>query len=174
MSRPGSRESTDRQGFGRMAQRNSQLDPCVIVVGDPHCEAAREMVQLAREYQVRAVPCADVYGAAAQMATVGPRALLAGRIQDLTRGNGILLAFAAARGIRCCCLIERQARPGSACLRAALRAGASLIFETREARAVLADWLAAAADPAGRALRQEDMAATEAELGALLGQPGEA
>lgn len=161
-----------------MAKGNSGPDPCVIVVGDPHNEAAREMVRLAQEYQVRAVRCKDRYMAVAQMTTAGPRALIVGRIQDLARGNGGLFAFAAARGVRCGCWLEENSRPGRECIRVALRAGASFLFDAREARTVFANWLAGGSGPTARApapgLREEDLGATEAELGALLGQQSEA
>ena len=161
-----------------MATGNSDPDPCVIVVGDPHNESAREMARLAQAYQVRAVPCDNLYMAVAQMTTAGQRALIVGRMQDLARGNGGLFAFAAARGVRCCCLLEKNSRPGREGMRSALRAGASLLFDAREARAVLEDWLASDAGRIARAtapgLREEDLEATEAELGALLGQQSEA
>ena len=161
-----------------MAKGNSGADPCVLVVGDPHSESAQEMVRLAQEYQVRAVRCDDVYMAVAKMTTAGRQALVVGRIQDLARENGRLFAFAAARDIRCCCLLEKHSRPGRACLRAALRAGASLIFEAREARDILAAWLAGGPRRTPRAtlcgLQEEDWEATEAELGALLEQQSEA
>ncbi len=161
-----------------MAKGNSDPDPCVIVVGGPHSEAVREMVRLAQEYQVQAVRCDDVYMAAAQMTATGRRALVMGRMQDLARGNGGLFAFAAARGVRCGCLLEQNSRPGRECIRVALRAGAFLLFDAREARAVLEDWLAGGSGRAVRApapgLREEDLGATEAELGALLGQQSEA
>lgn len=158
-----------------MAKGNSGVGPCVMVVGDPHGAAAREVVRLTQEYQVRAVPCHDVYTAVAQMTAAGRQTLIVGRIRDLARENGRLFAFAAARGVRCCCLLEPPARPGRECLRAALRAGASFIFEAREARGVLEEWLAGGSgrtpDPM---LQEEDLKATEAELGALLGQQSEA
>jgi hypothetical protein len=161
-----------------MAKGNSDSDPCVIVVGDPHNESAREMVRLAQEYEVRAVRCDDVYMAVAQMTATGRRALIVGRMQDLTRENSSLFAFAAARGVRCCGLLEWNSRPEREYIRAALQAGVSLIFELPEARAVLEDWLAGDRRRTARAalpgLPEEDLEATEAELGALLGQQSEA
>jgi hypothetical protein len=161
-----------------MTTGNSDPDRCVIVVGNPHSESAREMVRLAQEYQVRAVRCDDVYMAVAQMTAAGRRALIVGRIQDLARDNGGLLIFAAARGIRCGCLLETNSRAGREGIRAALRAGASLCFEMQEARALLEDWLTGPPGRTSRApmpgLREEDLETTAAELGALLGQQSEA
>jgi hypothetical protein len=160
-----------------MAKGNSDPDRCVIVVGNPHSEAAREMVRLAQEYQVRAVRCDDVYMAVAQMTAAGRRALIVGRIQDLARDNGSLLTFAAARGVPCGCLLETNSRAGRERIRTALRAGAFLFFEVRETRALLEDWLTGAPGRTSRApvpdLRVEDLETTAAELGALLGRRSE-
>jgi hypothetical protein len=160
-----------------MAKGKADHDRCVMMVGDPSGEWVQEMVRLAQEYQVEAVPCESVYAAVARTAATGRRALIIGKMRDLARGNGDLFVFAAAHDLRCCCLLEKDVLPGREGIRAALRAGVSLLFEVREARPILEDWLAVGARRtagSARGLPEEDLRATAAELRALLGPQSEA
>ncbi len=157
-----------------MAGGNSGLTPRVIVVGDPGSELVREMVRLAREYEVEAVPCDDVYTAVAQAArSAARRVMIVGAVRELTREEGRLFPVAAANAARCCCLVERGTMMGRAALLAALRAGAAVVGETQEVRAVLEDWLAGGR-PDLRNLLDDDLRATPAELSALLGHETDA
>jgi hypothetical protein len=157
-----------------MAGGNSGLTPRVIVVGDPGSELVREMVRLAREYEVEAVPCDDVYAAVAQAArSAARRVMIVGTVRELTREESRLFPVAAANAVRCCCLIERGAMVGRAALLSALRAGAAIAGETREVRAVLEDWLAGRR-PDPRNVFDDDVRATPAELSALLGHETDA
>lgn len=162
-------------GILAMAKGSPGLDPCVIVVGDPRSEWTREMVRLAQEYEVEPVSCDNAYAAAARLASTGRRTFLVGRMRDLTREEGRLLALAARNDVPCCCLVEKDALVRHHGVRAALRAGVSLIFETPEARAVIEDWLARGPRRAlcleVSGLPEENVRPTEAELGALLGPP---
>jgi hypothetical protein len=161
-----------------MAGSSKGRDPCVIVVGDSGSEFVREMVQLAGEYPVEPVPCEDVYGAVAQMAAAGRRALIVGALRELEREDGRLFPLAQANAARCCCLLEKgtPARHDSAC--AAVQAGATVVGEMREVRAVLEDWLAHGRRRSARTHVQnpppEELQATEAELNALFGRQVEA
>jgi hypothetical protein len=155
-----------------------------MVVGEPGSELVETAVQLAREGEIDAVPCANVYAAVVAVAqAAGRRVLVVGRIQELAVENGAFFEISAAHAARCCCLLDPGRAAGPPDLRAALRTHALLIGAVSEVRAVLKDWLANAqphdtprrgrgASHARRLVREEtyeDLRATEAELSALLG-----
>ncbi|MEN6333485.1 MAG: hypothetical protein ABFE01_04440 [Phycisphaerales bacterium] len=158
-----------------MTGGNPGIDPYLIVVGDPCSEFVRTMVRLAREYQVEAVHCDDVYSAVAAAAgAAGRRTLVVGPIRELAREDNRFFHIAEANSLRCCCLLEKGASMGSGGMLPAVRAGAAIVDDAKEIRPVFRDWLSVAGRPAVRKslgdLADEDLRATEAELSALLGQ----
>ncbi len=167
-----------------MAKDKASPGSCVIAVGEPGSELVRTIVRLAREREIDAVPCENVYAAVVAVAqAAGRRILVVGQIQELAVQNGAFFAIGAAHAARCCCLLDPGRPAGSQDLRAAVGARAMLIGAVPDVPAVLQDWLAAAAppgaprrgrgaSPAKRSVREEtyeDLRATEAELSALLG-----
>ncbi|MBM4026198.1 MAG: hypothetical protein FJ280_12450 [Planctomycetes bacterium] len=155
-----------------MAQSNSGLGSCVMVVGEPHSALVQTTVRLAREGGCDAVPCDNVYAAVATLAkTAGRRILVVGRIRDLAEESGAFFRIAAARAARCCCLLDRNCPAGHAALLAALGAGITVVGDVQEVPRVFSEWLATAT--VARSVTDagdEDLRATEAELRALLGQ----
>jgi hypothetical protein len=159
-----------------------------VVVGDPSSELVQTTMRLAREGEIGAVPCANVYAAVAQIAqAAGRRVLVAGTIQELARENGAFFRIAAAQAIPCCCLLDQTGPVGRKNLHAALAAGVRLVEAVADVRGVLKEWLAT---PQPRGTPQvpqetsppserhrgdaadtpyEEFRATEAELSALLG-----
>jgi len=167
-----------------MARDKTSPGACLIVVGAPGGELVRTLVQLAREREIDAVPCENVYAAVVAVAqAAGRRVLVVGPLQELAVETGAFLGISAARAVPCCCLLDPGRAAGSQDLLAALRANATIVGAVPEVRAVLRDWLAPAeppsaprrgrgAPPAKRSVREEtyeDLRATEAELSALLG-----
>jgi hypothetical protein len=167
-----------------MAKDHASPGSCVIVVGEPGSELAETTVQLAREGEIDAVPCADVYAAVVAVAqAAGRRVLVVGQIQELAVENGVFFGISAAHAARCCCLLDPGRTAGPPDLLAAWRADATIVGAVPEVRAVLQDWLANAkphdtprrgrgASHTKRPVREEtyeDLRATEAELSALLG-----
>jgi hypothetical protein len=132
------------------------------------------MVRLAREYQVEAVPCDDVYSAVAAAAgAAGRRTLVVGPIGELAREDSRFFQIAETNSLRCCCLLVKGALAGSGGMLTAVRAGAAIVDGTKEIRPIFKDWLATGGYRAVRRslsdLADEDLRATEAELSALLG-----
>jgi hypothetical protein len=157
-----------------MTGGNPGIDPCLIVVGDPCSEFARTMVRLAREYQVEAVQCDDVYSAVAAMAgAAGRRALVVGPIRELVREGNRFFQIAETNSLRCCCLLEKGALTASGGVLPAVRAGAAIVDDVKEIRPIFKDWLTTGGRRVVRRslgdLADEDLRATEAELSALLG-----
>lgn len=147
----------------------------MIVVGDPCSEFVRATVRLAKQYEVEAVQCQDVYSAVAVTAKAGGRhVLVVGTMRDLAREDHRFFRIAEANALRCCCLLDKELAAGSRGVLAALRAGASVIDSRKEVDAVLTEWLSSGAGRAARMslrdLKDDDLRATEAELSALLGQ----
>jgi len=133
------------------------------------------MVRLAREYQVEAVQCDDVYSAVAAMAgAAGRRTLIVGPIRELAREDNRFFQIAEANSLRCCCLLEKGALAGSGGMLTAARAGAAVVDDAKEVRPIFKDWISAGGHRAVRRslgdLADDDLRATEAELSALLGQ----
>ncbi|MGE5295037.1 MAG: hypothetical protein ACM3VT_09425 [Solirubrobacterales bacterium] len=158
-----------------MTGGSSGIDPCFVVVGDPCSEFVRTMVRLAREYQVEAVLCDDVYSAVAAAArAAGRSALVVGPMRELAREDNRFFQIAEANSLRCCCLLEKGPLADSVGMVTAVRAGAAMVGDARDVRAVLKDWLATDGHRAVRKslydLAEEDLRATEAELNALLGR----
>jgi hypothetical protein len=156
----------------------------LVLVGAPGSELVQTLARLAREREIDAVPCANVYAAVVAVAqAAGRRVLVVGPMSELAVENVALLGIGAAQGVRCCCLLDPGRARGTQELRAAVRANATIVGTLAEARAVLQDWLAPAeppgtprpgrdASPTQRPVREEtydDWRATEAELSALLG-----
>ncbi len=160
-----------------MAKDEASLGSCVIVVGEPGSAWVQTVVQLAREREIDAVPCANVYRAVVAVAQAGGRRILVvGRIRDLAVDNGAFLRISAAHGARCCCVLEADQTAEPQDLRAASQGNATMVGAVPEVRAILRDWSAAAGPhevpPVQRLARDqgyEDLRATDAELRALLG-----
>ena len=167
-----------------MAKDNAGPGSCVIVVGEPGSELVQTIVRLAREREIDAVPCENVYAAVVAVAqAAGRRILVVGQIQELAVENGAFFGISVAHAARCCCLLDPGRAAGAQDLLAALRANATMVGALPEVRAVLQDWLATAEPPSAprhgrgtehtqRPVREEtydDLRATEAELSALLG-----
>jgi hypothetical protein len=167
-----------------MAKDKANPGSCIIVVGEPGSEWVSTVVQWARESEIDAVPCANVYAAVVALAQAADRrVLVVGRIEELAIENGALFEILTARAARCCSLLAPGRAAGTRDLLAAVRANATMVGAVPDIRAVLKDWLAAAApgetprrgrgaSPAKRPVREEtyeDLRATEAELSALLG-----
>ncbi len=91
-----------------MTGGSSGIDPCFVVVGDPCSEFVRTMVRLAREYQVEAVLCDDVYSAVAATArAAGRRTFVVGPIRELAKEDNRFFQIAETNSLRCCCLLEK-------------------------------------------------------------------
>jgi len=165
----------EQAGESVMTGGNSGPAPCVVVVGGPCSEFVRTTVRLAREYEIEAVQCDDVYSAVAATAqAVGRPALVFGQMRDLARENGRFFEIAAANATCCCCVLEEGGAMCREGILPAVRAGASILGHADQMRGVLEQWLADSRrrSPRGRLgdLFSEDLRATEAELRALLGQ----
>jgi len=167
-----------------MARDNTNPGSCLIVVGEPGGELVQTLVRLACEREIDAVPCENVYAAVVAVAqAAGRRVLVAGQMQELAVENGAFFGISAAQAVRCCCLLDPGRAAGSRDLLAAWRVNATVVGALPEVRAVLQDWLATAEHPRAprhgrgtphtqRPVREEtydDLRATEAEIGALLG-----
>ncbi|MCU0916326.1 MAG: hypothetical protein MUC88_17450 [Planctomycetes bacterium] len=168
------------------AEGKADAGPCVIVVGEPKGEFVRAAMQLTQEWELDTVPCADVYTALVAIAgRAGRPIMVLGAMKEFLRGNRAFFAIASSHAVRCCCLLDLGSRPTQPqALLAALRTGATLAGDWREAGDILRDWLATrgsddrsrerAAAPAGPrghevpGLLPEDLRATKAELDALL------
>jgi hypothetical protein len=132
------------------------------------------MVRLAREYQVEAVPCDDVYSAVVAMARAGGRrTLVVGPMRELAREESRFFQIAEMNSLRCCCLMEKGPLAGSSGMLRAVRAGAAIVGDAREVRPILKDWLSHSGHRTVRRglgdLTDDDLRATDAELSALLG-----
>jgi len=143
-----------------MATDNSNLGSCVVVVGDPRGELVQTTMRLAREGEIDAVACDNVYGAVAQIAkAAGRRVLAVGTMQELARENGAFFRIAAAHAVQCCCLLDRTGPAGregnrapqceiahlatrTQDLLAALGAGVTILGAVPDVRSVLKEWLA--------------------------------
>ncbi len=156
----------------------------LIVVGEPGGELVQTLVRWAREREIDAVPCGNVYAAVVAVAqAAGRRVLVVGQMQGLAVENGAFFEIGAAHAVRCCCLLDPGRAGGARDLVAACRAKAAIVGAVPEVRAVLQDWLAPAESHGTahhgrstphtkRSVREEtydDLRATEAELSALLG-----
>lgn len=162
-----------------MATGDWRLDSCVIVVGEPGSELVRTAVQRARGGEFHAVPCGNVYSAVAEMAkAIGRRILVVGHLQELAGEDGVFFRIAVAHAVRCCCLLDHRRPAGPEHLRAALRAGVTMIGDVQDVGSVLTEWLTTvsslgprrgslAGDEGPRT--SDEGRATEAELRALLG-----
>jgi hypothetical protein len=158
-----------------MTGGSSGLDPCMVVVGDPCSEFVQAVLRLAKESQVEAVRCEDVYSAVGAAARAGGRRLfVVGAMRDLAREQGRFFQIAEANGQRCCCLVDHDPALDAGEMLAAIRSGACVVGDAKEVGGILKDWLMDGgrrprhADPGE--LMEDDLRATEAELIALLGQ----
>lgn len=157
-----------------MTGGNSEIGPCIVVVGDACSAFTRAMVRLAREHQVEAVQCDDVYSAVVATARArGRRVLIAGPMRELAREDSRFFQIAEMNSLRCCCLLEKGPVTGGSAMLMALRAGAAVVGDVREVGPIFKDWLAHGGHRTTRRslcdLADEDLRATEAELSALLG-----
>ena len=164
---------TDRQGNGIMVAGDSQLQPGLVVVGGKRARFVAEALQLAEEYELDVIRCADVYSAVAELAMRAGRCLMIiGTLGELAREQGRLFALAEAGGARCCCLLDESESTDRQQVLLAVRGGACLVGQVEELRNAFEAWLAARGCPAKRddEFLDEDCRATEAEISALLGQ----
>ena len=164
---------TDRQGNGIMVAGDSQLQPGVVVVGGKRARFVAEALQLAEEYELDVIRCADVYAAVAELAMGAGRCLMIiGALGELAREQGRLFALAETGGARCCCLLDETENAERQQVLLAVRGGACLVGQVEELRNAVDTWLAARGCRAKRDddFLGEDCRATEAEISALLGQ----
>ena len=164
---------TDRQGNGIMVAGDSQLQPGVVVVGGKRARFVTEALQLAGEYELDVIRCADVYSAVAELAMGAGRCLMViGTLGELAQEQGRLFALAETSGARCCCLLDETESADRQQILLAVRGGASLAGQIEELRNAFETWLVARGCPAKRdeEFLDEDCRATEAEISALLGQ----
>jgi len=167
-----------------MAKDNASPGSRVIVVGDPGDELMQTTVRLAREREIDAVPCENVYAAVVALAqAAGRHVLVVGQIKELAGENGAFFGIVTAHAACCCCLLDKSSPAGQENLLMALRVGVTILGRAPDVRGVLAEWLAAPgprearrrARDASHAQRHaweetcEDLRATEEELSALLG-----
>ena len=152
--------------------------PCVVLVGARQSEFVQAMMRLAGEYELEAVVCDDLWMAVAETARAeGRRVLVAGRLETLAGEGGRFLEIAAARGVRCCCILADSTLHEGSGLLSALRTGAAVVSD-REVPDVLERWLVATGDrgrssePAG--VFDDELRPTREELIALLGPEGDA
>jgi len=158
-----------------MTGGSSELDPCMVVVGDPCSGFVQAMIRLAGDSRVQTVRCEAEYSAVAAAARAGPRRVfIAGTMRDLAREQGRFFQIAEANGLRCCCLVERGPAVDAGGMQAAIRSGAEVVNDATLVRPIFKDWLAEGGPRSGRAdagnLMEDDLRATEAELVALLGR----
>jgi hypothetical protein len=174
-------------GCSLMVTDNTSLGPLVLVVGDPDGPLVPAVRRLVCEGEIDIATCADVYAAVVRIAqAAGRRLLVVGMMQDLARENSAFFPMAAARTIRCCCVLDRAASSAREELLGALKAGVTILGDVQDVRGVLKEWQGTppAADAgsgargtasAGRRTRAaeeefyEEFRATAAELDALLG-----
>ena len=165
---------TDRQGNGIMVAGDSHLQPGVVVVGQKCARFVAQALQLAEEYELEVIRCADVYSAVAELARAAGRCLMViGALDELIREQGRLFALAEGAGVRCCCLLDEADSTERQQIVVAVRGGACLVGQVEELRGVFDSWLAAAgcrAKGGDAEFLDEDCRATEAEIRALLGQ----
>jgi hypothetical protein len=170
-----------------MVTDNAGLGSWVVVVGDPNGELVSTMRRWAREGEIDAVTCDDVYAAVARIAqAAGRRVLVVGRMRDLARENDVFFRIAAAHAICCCCLLDQTGPSLRAALLAVLQAGVTVVDSVPDVRRILQEWLGTLAAPDSRHAAREaapvggraraapeasyaEFRATEAELSALLG-----
>jgi hypothetical protein len=111
-----------------MAKDNSGLGSCVVAVGDPGSGLVQTTVRLAREWEIDAVPCDNVYSAVAAMAKAADRrVLVVGEMRELAKEDSAFFRVAAAHAVRCCCLLDKGSPAGREDLLAALRAGVAIL-----------------------------------------------
>ena len=166
--------ATDRQGSWIMLAGDSHLQPGVGVVGSKSARVVTETLQLADEYELDVIRCADVYSTAAELAKDSRRCLMVvGTLGELAREEGRLFALAETGGARCCCLFDEADGTEREQVLMAVRGGAQLVGQAEELRSALDAWLAAGgcrAEGGDAEFLDEDCRATEAEISALLGQ----
>ncbi|MBN2129753.1 MAG: hypothetical protein JW741_09665 [Sedimentisphaerales bacterium] len=157
-----------------MVAGDAHLGPGVIVVGRKCARFVAETLQLAEEYELDVVRCADVYSAVVELARGAGRCLMViGALGELTREQGRLFALAETGGARCCCLLDEADSTEQQQVLLAVRGGACLVGKVEELRNAFETWLAAGGCRAKHGedeFLDEDCRATEAEIEALLGQ----
>jgi hypothetical protein len=158
-----------------MAAGDAHLRPRVIAVGSRRSGFMKEMARLAGEYDLAIAACDDVYCAALELARDTGRCLMvAGMFRELARRKGDFFALAERKGVRCCCLLDRDGDVEREKILAAVRAGVHLAGEAADVRQFLEDQLAAErhrfAGGEQEDLFSEPFRASEAEITALLRQ----
>jgi hypothetical protein len=168
-----------------MATNGPSLGSYVVVVGDPSSALVQTTMQWAREGELDAVACDNVYAAMTRIAQAGSRRILAvGTIQELTREKDAFFRVMAAHVIPCCCLLDKTGPVERKDLLAVVEFAVRLLDDVADVRSVLEEWRATPPPrgeprvaPASSGRRRNDVAdtsyeefrATEAELSALLG-----
>jgi hypothetical protein len=152
-----------------MVEGDSARHPYVVVVGDARDDLVTHVLRLAREYEIGATRCDDVYSAVVELAAQGSRRLwVIGRFREMARENSRFFTLAARNGARCCCLVDQDSPTGRSGVLAAVRTGVLLVARMEEIEPILEAWLASGGCHSG-GLAEEEFRATEAELDALLG-----
>jgi len=164
-----------------MVKDNPGLGLFLVVVGDPQGEFVQATLRLAREGEVEATVCDNVYAAVVKMAgTRGRQVLVLGAMQELAKEEGAFFRIVAAHAVRCGCLCDQSLPAARKELLAALQAGVTVLGDLQDVRRFLKEWLALSARgprdaaPGKRQTRRaeempcEEFRATAAELSALL------
>jgi hypothetical protein len=165
-----------------MLKDHSSLGSCVVVVGDPGGALVQTTRRLAREGEIDAVVCDDVYSAVSRLAQLaGRRVLVVAALGTLAREGGAFFRIAARHAVRCGCLVAPGFATARRDLHAALEVGVTVLSDLEEIRGLLKKGLTPPSDagpgavPAARRAQRveeelcEESRATEAELSALLG-----
>lgn len=157
-----------------MLAGDSHLQPGVVVVGSKRARVVAETLQLADEYELDVIRCADVYSAVAELAKGSGRCLMVvGTLGELAREEGRLFALAETGGARCCCLLDEADGTEREQVLMAVSGGAQLVGQVEELRNAFDAWLAARGcrvEGGAPEFLDEDCRTTEAEISALLGQ----
>ena len=156
-----------------MSGDNPGSGPCMVVVGDRQSEFVRTAIGLAEERSLEAVVCDDLWMAVAETARANGRCLLVvGALEALSAEEGRFFRIAAARRIRCCCVLRASAVHERSGLLHALRAGAAVVSQ-EDLRDVLGSWLAVGGGHHSRrtssGIADDELRPTREELIALLG-----
>jgi len=176
-----------------MAKDDSGIGLYLIAVGRPDSALLRTALRLAREREIDAVVCPNVYAAVVAAARAADRRILVvGPLSELKVEKDYFFRIVTARGLRCGCLLDAgrpgkgprvRSRAAARDLLVACRAGVTLLDGVADLRAVLEEWLATAEPrdapgrhrgPAHTPRRAggevgDEWRATAAELSALLG-----
>jgi hypothetical protein len=155
--------------------RDARVFPRIIVVGERHSRFVTEMVRLAGEYDLAVTQCDDIYSAATELARRPDRVLMVvGALRQLAIGKYDFFSLAQRNGVRCCCLLDREADVERDRILTVVRLGVRLAGEIADIRTFLDERLAAEGDRSAEAdgedLLSEKFRESEDEIKALLWQ----